>query len=86
MDVANPGLLGIVLGERIVAPARKVIAAQALPQAAAACNLPPWVLGKQIGEVAALMAVLSDPEMRRTLQAERSVWYTGATHGRLNCI
>jgi hypothetical protein len=82
MDVANPGSPGIALGKRIVAPPRKVIAAQALPQTAAASKLHPWVLGKQIGEVAAL----SDPEMRPTLQAEWSVRHTCATHGRLNCI
>jgi glucokinase len=75
IDALNPqiivfGSLGVVLGERIFASARKVIAAEALPQAAAACKLLPAALGKQIGDVASLMAALSDPEMRRTLLAQ----------------
>jgi glucokinase len=77
IDALNPqvivfGSLGVVLGERIFAPARKVIAAEALPQAAAACELLPSVLGKHIGDVAALMAALSDPSVRRALDAESS--------------
>jgi glucokinase len=77
IDALNPqvivfGSLGVVLGERIFAPARKVIAAEALPQAAAACELLPSVLGKHIGDVAALMAALSDTSVRRALDAESS--------------
>jgi len=68
IDALNPqvivfGSLGVVLGERIFAPARKVIAAEALPQAAAACEIIPSVLGKHIGDVAALMAALTDPSL-----------------------
>jgi glucokinase len=75
IDALNPqaivfGSLGVVLGERILAPARKVIAAEALPQAAAACELLPSVLGKHIGDVAALMAALTEPSVRRALEAE----------------
>jgi glucokinase len=75
IDALNPqaivfGSLGVVLGERILAPARKVIAAEALPQAAAACELLPSVLGKHIGDVAALMAALAEPSVRRALEAE----------------
>ncbi|HEY1901642.1 MAG TPA: ROK family protein [Terracidiphilus sp.] len=75
IDALNPqvivfGSLGVVLGERILAPARKVIAAEALPQAAAACELLPSVLGKHIGDVAALMAALAEPSVRRALGAE----------------
>lgn len=72
IDALNPqiivfGSLGVVLGERIFAPARKVIAAEALPQAAAACELMPSVLGKQIGDVAALMAALTNPSVCHAL-------------------
>jgi glucokinase len=75
IDALNPqvivfGSLGVVLGERIFAPARKVIAAEALPQAAAACELLPSVLGKQIGDVAALMAALTDPSVQRVLDRD----------------
>ncbi|MGA2050245.1 MAG: ROK family protein [Terracidiphilus sp.] len=68
IDALNPqvivfGSLGVVLGERIFGPARKVIAAEALPQAAAACELLPSVLGKRIGDVAALMAALTAPSL-----------------------
>ena len=64
IDALNPqvivfGSLGVVLGERILAPARKVIAQEALPQAAAACELIPSVLGNQIGDIAALIAALT---------------------------
>ena len=72
MDALNPevvvfGSLGVVLGERILGPARKVIAEEALPQAVAACELLPAALGKGIGDVAALMAALSDPMIRSAL-------------------
>jgi len=72
IDALNPqvivfGSLGVVLGERIFAPARKVIATEALPQAAAACELLPSALGKHIGDVAALMAALADPSVRAAL-------------------
>jgi glucokinase len=75
IDALNPqvivlGSLGVVLGERIFASARKVVAAEALPQAAAACELLPSVLGKHIGDVAALMAALTEPSVRRDLEAE----------------
>jgi glucokinase len=76
IDALNPqvivfGSLGVVLGERIFAPARKVIAAEALPQAAAACELLPCSLGKHIGDVAALMAALTDPSVRHLIAAEK---------------
>lgn len=63
IDALNPqvivfGSLGVVLGERILGPARKVIAEEALPQAAAACELLPSVLGNRIGDVASLMAAI----------------------------
>lgn len=73
IDALNPqavvfGSLGVVLGERILGPARKVIAEEALPQAAAACVLLPSVLGQRIGDVAALMAALTEPSVRRLLE------------------
>jgi len=73
IDALNPqvivfGSLGVALGERIFGPARKVIAEEALPQAAAACELLPAALGTRIGDVAALMAALSEPSVRRQLE------------------
>lgn len=64
IDALNPqvivfGSLGVALGELILGPARKVIAAEALPQAAAACELLPCALGAGIGDVASLMAALT---------------------------
>jgi glucokinase len=75
IDALNPqvivfGSLGVVLGERIFTPARKVIAAEALPQAGAACELLPCSLGAQIGDVASLMAALAEPSVRRALETE----------------
>jgi glucokinase len=72
IDALNPqvivfGSLGVALGERILGPARKVIAQEALPQAAAACELTPSVLGRHIGDVAALMAALTDPSLRQSI-------------------
>lgn len=69
IDALNPqiivfGSLGVVLGERILGPARQVIAQEALPQAAAACELLPAALGSCIGDVAALMAALTHPSAR----------------------
>ena len=63
IDALNPqvivfGSLGVALGERILGPARKVIAEEALPQAAAACELCRRFWGNEIGDVAALMAAL----------------------------
>lgn len=74
IDALNPqmivfGSLGVVLGERILGPARRVIAEEALPQAAAACALVPAALGRQIGDVAALMAAVTEPSVQRLLRA-----------------
>jgi glucokinase len=68
IDALNPqvivlGSLAVVLGERLLAPARRVVAAEALPQAAAACEVVPAALGKGIGDVAALMAALTRPDL-----------------------
>ncbi len=73
IDALNPqiivfGSLGVVLGERILASARKVIAAEALPQAAAACELLPSFFGSAIGDHASVMAAIADPAVRRALE------------------
>jgi glucokinase len=74
IDALNPqvivfGSLGVALGERVLGPARAVIAKEALPQAAAACELLPAALGSRIGDVAALMAALCDRSVRPLLHA-----------------
>ncbi len=64
VDTLNPqmivlGSLAVALGERVLAPARQALAEEALPQAAAACEIVPARLGKQIGDVASLMAAIA---------------------------
>jgi glucokinase len=64
VDALNPqvivlGALAVVLGDRLLAPARRVLKEEALPQAVAACEVLPAVLGKQIGDVASLMAAIA---------------------------
>jgi glucokinase len=76
IDALNPqvivfGSLGVVLGERILATARKVIEEEALPQAAAACELIPSVLGNSIGDIAALMAAITEPGIARDKNSRR---------------
>jgi glucokinase len=68
VDALNPqvivlGSLAVVLGERLLAPARRVLADEALPQAVTACEVVPAVLGKEIGDVAALMAALTRADL-----------------------
>jgi glucokinase len=72
IDALNPqvivlGSLAVVLGERILGPARQVVAQEALPQAAAACEILPSVLGSQIGDVASLMGALTDRSVAERL-------------------
>jgi len=64
VDALNPqvivlGALAVVLGERLLGPARRVLAEEALSQAVAACEILPAALGKGIGDVAALMAAVT---------------------------
>jgi glucokinase len=64
VDTLNPqvivlGTLAVVLGERILGPARRVVAEEALPQAVAACQILPAALGARIGDVASLMAAIT---------------------------
>jgi glucokinase len=63
LDVVNPeviviGSLAVRLGELVLAPARKVIEREALPEAAAACRIVPAELGEHLGDVAALCAAI----------------------------
>jgi len=65
IDALNPelivlGSLAVALGDRVLGAARDVVDREALPQAAAACPIVPARLGPRIGDVAALMAGLSD--------------------------
>jgi glucokinase len=59
VDLLNPeciviGGLAMRLGDLILAPARKVLAREALAPAVAACRIVPAQLGERIGDVAAL--------------------------------
>lgn len=70
IDAFNPqvivfGSLGVALGERVLGPAREVIAEEALPQAVAACELVTSRFGAEIGDVASLMAGIVEMEGRR---------------------
>ena len=72
VDAFNPqlivlGSLAVLLGERVLAPARAVVAKEALPQAVASCEICPSALGMGIGDVASLMAALNDPIARQAL-------------------
>lgn len=63
IDTLNPqlivlGSLAVALGDRVLEPARQAVIEEALPQAAAACEIVPARLGKGIGDVAALMAAI----------------------------
>lgn len=69
VDTLNPqiivlGSLAVALGDRVLAPARRALAEEALPQAVAACEIVPAKLGNQIGDVAALMAALNGLEIQ----------------------
>jgi glucokinase len=75
IDALNPqmivlGSLGVVLGDRILEPARRVVAQEALPQASAACEIVASPLGTRIGDVSALMAALTEPSVQRLLQED----------------
>ena len=72
VDALNPelivlGSLAVALGERVLGPARAVVAREALPQAVATCEIVPAALGARIGDVAALMAALGDAHVRARL-------------------
>lgn len=59
VDILNPeriviGGLALRFGERLLAPARRSMQAEALPLSAAACSIFPAELGEGIGDVAAI--------------------------------
>ena len=63
VDVLNPqrivlGGLAWRMGENLLAPMRRVLAREALPQTLAACEIVPAVLGERIGDVAALCVAM----------------------------
>jgi glucokinase len=63
IDVLNPqrivlGGLAMRLGESLLAPMRRVIEREALPQSLRACEIVPAALGEQIGDVAALCVAM----------------------------
>lgn len=69
VDAFNPevivlGSLAVVLGDRVLGPARAVLAEEALPQAVAACEILPAILGDRLGDTAALMAAFVAPGLR----------------------
>jgi glucokinase len=73
IDALNPqlivlGTLAVALGDRVLGPARRVVAEEALPRAAAACEIIPAMLGTRIGDVAALMAALSDSHIQELMR------------------
>jgi glucokinase len=60
-DVLNPeriilGGLGMRLSDALVEPARRVFAAESLPEARRVCEIVPAALGERIGDIAALCA------------------------------
>ena len=64
VDAFNPqiivlGSLAVVLGERILAPVQQTLSQEALPVAIKACAIKPSALGRNIGDIAALMAALT---------------------------
>ncbi|GEM_PF-225468 len=84
VDTLNPqmivlGSLAVVLGDRVLEPARRALAEEALPQAVAACEVVPAKLGKKIGDVAALMAALGDEEVRARLKLDENTEQTEIT-------
>lgn len=64
VDLLNPdrivvGTLGVVLGDLLLEPARNAMHEEALPRAAAICQVVPAELGSRLGDVAALMAAIN---------------------------
>ncbi|MFC1483612.1 ROK family protein [Candidatus Neomarinimicrobiota bacterium] len=64
IDILNPevvvvGSMGVRLGDLLLDPARKVVASEALPAAAAICKIVPAELGERIGDYSALCVALS---------------------------
>jgi glucokinase len=74
------GTLGVVLGERLLAPARRALAEYALPVSAAACEMVPSRLGDSLGDIAALMAAI-DARRTLTLLDTSNLWAAGLLSG-----
>ena len=63
VDILNPqlvviGTLGVVLGDLLLDPARRLLQAEALPRAASVCQIVPAQLGSDLGSVSALVAAI----------------------------
>ena len=63
VDVFNPdiivlGTLGVVLGDLLLEPARRIVQQEALPRSAAACRVVPAQLGSALGDVGCLAPAL----------------------------
>jgi glucokinase len=65
-EVVVVGTLAVVLGERLLAPAREILERHALPSAVAACTLMPAVLGTRIGDTAAIMAAIAGRDIKKS--------------------
>jgi glucokinase len=73
VDILNPeiiivGTLGVLLGEILLAPARRTLADEALALPASKCKIVAAQLGDRLGDVSALMAAIiatsSDPRIK----------------------
>lgn len=67
-DTVNPeriilGGIGMRLGEALLAPAKQVFYQEALPQAAAICEIVPAQLGEVIGDIASLCAAFDQDRL-----------------------
>jgi D-sedoheptulose 7-phosphate isomerase len=74
------GTLGVVLGEMLLAPARRALAEYALPISAAACEIVPSALGDTLGDTAALIAAI-DARRTLTLPDANNTWAAGLLSG-----
>lgn len=77
VDIFNPdlivlGTLGVVLGDLLLDPARKVIQQEALPRSAAACQVVPAQLGSALGDVACLAPAIQAHRRGRLVLAAPS--------------
>jgi glucokinase len=73
VNILNPeriivGTLGVLLGDLLLDPARKRMRMDAIPRAAEVCEIVPSQLGEQIGDVAALMAVIHASKTHENFQ------------------
>lgn len=73
IDAFNPqlvvlGSLAVLLGDRVLNPAKQIIQKEALPQAVKACQMLPSLLGERIGDIASLMAALNSNEIKKLIK------------------